>query len=560
MFWSYDYTPYLWVVLAFLALSTVLMIQGIRCRFAPGAISFVVLLGAVMLWMSARVLSIASTDEGVRILWFKFQASLILPSVTAAMCFAIEYAGLGRFLGRRILVVLGVVPLAFIFMILTNHVHHLVWTRIWLYDYVRSDNGPASDWAAAYVYFLSLLHLLVLIWLFIHSPRHRAIVVFLMISLMSTRIAFISEAMHWNSTIRVDLMIVVVTLAILPYAVAIFRFRMFDVVLVARNVIIERMEDAIIVVDSDNRIVDLNRASHEILGLTGSRWIGCNLADAVPSSPWRLKLIQASEKGRNEVCLPNNRCYQVSISPLVDERQVVLGRIILLHDITELKQAEMQLLDNQQKLTILKERELLARELHDGIGQVLAAAQLQITSAQELLARGDSASVETCLRCASDATQEAKKSIREYLLGVKARSSSQQSLVSVLRHYLTQYRDTYGIRTELVVPPELEDQPIDPVVESQLQPIIQEALTNARRHGRAQSARVVFGRFDGQLSVTIEDDGCGWDPGIVAAEQGFGLRSMHGRAEAIGGVLEVSSEPGKGTRVSIQVPCRRKEA
>jgi signal transduction histidine kinase len=94
-------------------------------------------------------------------------------------------------------------------------------------------------------------------------------------------------------------------------------------------------------------------------------------------------------------------------------------------------------------------------------------------------------------------------------------------------------------------------------VEVQLQPIIQEALTNVRRHAGASSARVIFAVCNGQIQITIEDDGRGFDPAKIRENQGFGLRSMRGRADMVGARLDVNSAPGKGTQVIIQVPWQK---
>jgi signal transduction histidine kinase len=157
----------------------------------------------------------------------------------------------------------------------------------------------------------------------------------------------------------------------------------------------------------------------------------------------------------------------------------------------------------------------------------------------------------------AEVTQETKESVREYLLGVKTRSSAEQDLLTVLHQYLNQYSYNYGIRTELVAPPELEGKRMDSTVEVQLQPIIQEALTNVRRHAGASSARVIFAVCNGQIQITIEDDGRGFDPAKIRENQGFGLRSMRGRADMVGARLDVNSAPGKGTQVIIQVPWQK---
>jgi signal transduction histidine kinase len=241
------------------------------------------------------------------------------------------------------------------------------------------------------------------------------------------------------------------------------------------------------------------------------------------------------------------------MSPLIDRRGFNLGRLVWFHDVTELKQAQRQLLDRQRTLAMLEERELLARELHDGIGQMIAAANLQVKSASEFLARGEKNPAESCLRRVAEVTQEAKESIRTYLLGVKAGSPSRRRAFAVPSSILTTSAGA-GLTTEVVVSPELETKQIDASVEAQLQPIIHEALTNTRRHAEAGLARVILASSDGWVQVTIEDDGRGFNPEEIRQKQGFGLRSMRGRAEAVGGLVEVNSAPGKGTRVIVHVP------
>ncbi len=559
MILSYEYTPHIWPLLASAVLLVMLLIGGGRHRSAPGGLPFVILVAGILAWVSANGLAMTSTDDMARIFWFKFQAALMLPLATAGLCFAIEYAGLGRFLTRRMLASLAIGPLVCAAFILTDHSNHLMWARIRFDGYVRTHAAVAGWGAMAYAYFLSLLHLLVLLWLFVRSPRHRGIAVALIITTVSMRCGAFLRVMDWSPVARFDPMIVIVTVALLPYAFAVFRFRMFDVVSVARNTILERMADAMIVLDAENRIVDLNGTAETLLGVGRSRSIGRRVADAVRSCPDWLAQTQVSGETHREVSFADARCYGVSSSPLIDERGFRLGRVVSFHDITELKRAQAQILDHQRMVAMLNERELLAQELHDGIGQVLAAAHLQASSAKEFLARGDTTSVESCLDRLSEATQKAKESIREYLFGVKARSCPEQGLVPVLRRYIEDYSRNYGIRAELVVPAELKEQRIDAVVEVQLQPIVQEALLNAMRHGRARSVQVVFALCDGQLHIRIEDDGCGFSPDETSSRS-FGLRSMRGRTEAMGGTFEVISKPGEGTCVRIRVPWQKEGA
>jgi PAS domain S-box-containing protein len=513
----------------------------------------------IILWVLGNGLELASTDDTTKIFWHKFQAILVLPFVTAAMGFALEYAGLGKWLTRRMLVLLVVAPLAFALLIFTNENHQLVWTRLWIDGHVRYGRGPVHGGAMAYGYFLSLLYLMVLTWLFVRSPRHRWIVGGLIAAALSMQGASILKFVDWNPVAPFDPMVFVLNFAIVPYALAIFRFRMFEVVPVARDTIIEQMADGILVLDAENRIADVNQSAQTLLGIVKSKVIGRRIVKVLQSYPDLLRLIHESNETQCEVSFGNThiRWYQVSILPLIDRRGFQLGRLISLHDISEQKHTQAQLLDHQRTLAMLRERELLACELHDGIGQILAAAHLQVRSAEEFLVRGDTVSVESCMHRLAEVTQEAKESVRDYLLGVKTRSSVDRGLLKVLHQYLNQYSHNYGIHSELVVPPELDGKRIDSAIEVQLQPIIQEALTNVRRHAEASSARVIFAISNGHIQITIEDNGRGFDREEIRENQGFGLRSMRGRAEMVGANLEINSTPDKGTRVIIQVPWQR---
>jgi len=556
---SYQYTPYVWFVLASASFFAMLGIYAIRHRTAPGAVPFAILTILEIPWVLVNGLGLASTGDTTRIFWFKFESAHLLPLTSASLWFALEYAGLGKWLTRRLLILLAIFPLASIPLILTNEIHHLVWTRIWFDGYVRAELGPVTWVGLVYGYFLSLLQLMALAWLFVRSPRHRWIATGLIVAAFSIRCASIARFTNWNPTAPMDPMVIVQNFAMLAYAFAVFGFRMLDVVSVARDTVIEGMADGMMVLDTENRIADLNEAVQKLLGIVRSKVIGGQVAEVLQPYPDLLRLVHDSGETQCVVFFGDTHAcwYQVSISPIFDRRGFQLGRLISFHDITEQKRAQAQLLDHQRTLAMLRERELLARELHDGIGQMLAATHLQVKSASELLARGDAVSVELCLHRLAEVTQKTKDSVREYLLGIKTCPSIEQGLLPALHQYVNQYSQNYGIHTELVAPPELEGKRIDSSVEVQLQPIIQEALTNVRRHAGACSARVIFALCNGQIQITIEDDGRGFDPGEIRENQGFGLRSMRGRADMVGACLEVNSVPGKGTRVIIKVPWQR---
>lgn len=560
MEWPYEYTPYLWPFFASVGFLAAMGFYAYRDRTVPGAVPFIILLSGILLQVLSSALVMIGTDEATRIFWFKFESALLLPIVTAALCFALEYAGLGKWVTSKALLGLAFLPFTYLLLILTNNTHHLVWKRIWFDPMVHTGKGPAFWGAFFYGYFLSLLHLIVLAWLFLRSPRHRWIAFWLILSPFMLRATYVLKIINWNLIAPLDPMLVVSNFALLPYAVAIFGFHMFDVAPVVRHTVMERMADGMIVLDGKNRLADINNAAQEILGIDQSKVVGRNSSEFLQDYPELLGLVGDPDKTQGEVFSweVHKKWYQISISSLIDQRGFHLGRLFLFHDITEQRRSQAEIMDYQQTLAMLGEREMLGRELHDGIGQLLAAAHLQVKTALALLAGGEVAPAQSCLNQIVDLTQTAKESVRDYLLGVKTVSATELSFLSKLRQYLNLYSKDYGIHTELVVPPELEELHLDSTIEAQLQPVIQEALVNARKHSGCSSVRLIFRPLDGQIRISVEDDGQGFDDRKMNENMGFGFRSMRGRAEAIGANFEVKSSSGRGTQVIIHVP-RRKE-
>jgi two-component system nitrate/nitrite sensor histidine kinase NarX len=144
--------------------------------------------------------------------------------------------------------------------------------------------------------------------------------------------------------------------------------------------------------------------------------------------------------------------------------------------------------------------------------------------------------------------------VREAIFSLRTTLSPGLGLLPSLREYLAEYRAHYGVHVELAGDGDSIE--FSPEVNVQLLRIIQEALTNVRKHAGASRAWVRFGREGSLRRITVEDNGRGFDPARLGREgqQYFGLQIMRERAESIGGSLALDSRPGQGTRVVVRVP------
>lgn len=212
-----------------------------------------------------------------------------------------------------------------------------------------------------------------------------------------------------------------------------------------------------------------------------------------------------------------------------------------------------QLHQQVETLAIFTERERLAREMHDGLAQVLGYVNTKAQAVKELLKEGQVTGAVRHMEQLEVAAQETYDDVREAILALSS-NGRRQPLVESLREYVDRFSDFSGLPAELVVdgPP----QAVNPAVEVQLLRIVQEALANARKHAAASSARVTLSFGPTATRVEVVDDGRGFDPGRL--ERGpwphLGLQSMRERAAAIGAGFTLDTVRGRGTRVILDLP------
>ena len=170
---SYIYDPHIWPALITVGLITFLAVYSWRHRKVPGARPFAVGSLFAALWALGTVLEISSQDFSTRVFWVKFETLWQMPTATAIMCFILVYAGFGRWLTRRNLILLAIPPLITLVLVITNDYHHLIWTGFRMNEYVLQSAGSINRLLVGYTYFLALINLIVLLWLAVRSPQHR---------------------------------------------------------------------------------------------------------------------------------------------------------------------------------------------------------------------------------------------------------------------------------------------------------------------------------------------------------------------------------------------------
>jgi PAS domain S-box-containing protein len=206
--------------------------------------------------------------------------------------------------------------------------------------------------------------------------------------------------------------------------------------------------------------------------------------------------------------------------------------------------------EQARALAVVRERERLARELHDSVTQSLYSLTLLAEAGQRLIGAGDRERVEEYLGRLGEIAQQALKEMRLLVHQLRPLVLKREGLVGALQERLDAVEKRAGIDARLLV----EGSSVLPAaVEDELYRIAQEALNNALKHSAATLVRVTIRAEDRHVSLVVEDNGRGFDPQSAGSEGAMGLVSIRERAEKLGGSLEVVSMPGEGTTVSVSV-------
>ena len=209
-----------------------------------------------------------------------------------------------------------------------------------------------------------------------------------------------------------------------------------------------------------------------------------------------------------------------------------------------------------EREAIIEERRRIAREIHDGVAQSLSYLNLKTKSVSDLLTSKDTVQALTELNEIREVVQDTYEDIRESIdqLSTEIRSVS---ILTALGNYVNEFSSNNGIPVEFNVSKPFAQ--LSPVVELQLLRIAQEALTNVRRHAMASGVELTLSNTGDEVEMIVKDDGKGFNlEELEKYTPGYhGLNIIKERAEGLGGNFSITTAPGQGTEVKINLPAEK---
>jgi PAS domain S-box-containing protein len=319
--------------------------------------------------------------------------------------------------------------------------------------------------------------------------------------------------------------------------------------------VVEQAEENIFLVDAKSRrVLDANDALLRSLGYTHDELKEMTLYDIVAHEQESVDLnigrimveghrfLGERQYRRKDGSLAD---VEVNVSAVPYNGEKVM--CVVAHDVTERKRTERMLEEIREA-----ERNRLARELHDSTLQDIVYALQEIQVMQ--VVSGDD--LNPALEDTAEALKRSVEGLRGAIFELRLKETLDRSLISSLQNLVDLNRRMARGRYELELLVE-DDFParLPNKAGQELTRLVQEALTNVRRHAKANHVRVELGLDGGLAYVEISDDGCGFDS--ERATTGMGRQSMRHRALELGGEFSVESAPGEGTRVRFSIPVTR---
>ena len=546
---GYEITSATWPIVASAVFMLLLAALLWRRREVRGALP----LAVQALLVSALCLAIAAGDaatgENARRSLLLVRSALIVPGGVLILWFALEYASFERRLTRPVVAFLvGSVVLHSALYLPDGGA--LIWSRMWWAGEERGTLAPLGIVFTVFTFAAFVLATAILVLLFVRSPAHRSPIALILVGQVAVRLVYPTAALELVD-LPTTVTVLVMDFAGLMYAVALLRFRLFDLVPFARQTILQCMPDAMLVLDIGERVADLNEAALRLLGRERGAVLDQPAAGALARMPGLARAVADAEPlvEASFDAADGTRTCEVSSTPLADWQGRSIGRLVLFHDITALRRMEARLVEQERALATGAERERLARELHDGLAQDLWLAKLKATrlAAQPGLDPESRALSDEITAAVDAGIAEARQAVAT----MRAPTAADGSLCELLSRSLEDFEDRFGLSVDFDCGADLPALPSR--AEAETLRIVGEALTNVRRHADATVVRVRAGTDDGRLVLEVRDNGRGFNPGAVA-DGTFGLSGMRERAAQIGAELEIESAPRQGTRVWLRVP------
>ena len=360
---QFQYTPYILPLLAASVIAVFVAVNVWRRRAtASGAKALVLLALAIAVWSLGYALEIAGADLPTKIFWGKSQYIGIGTIPLLWVIFTYSYLTQGTRMTRRNMTLLSIVPLITLILAFTTELHGLIWKDIRIHSV---GTFSALDFTHGWWFWINLGYAYILlltgtIFIFRSFKRTKGLFrrqnLILLIAVLTPWVGNVLYVSGLSPIPNLDITPFAFTISAVAFALGIYRFQLGNLAPVARELVVEKMPDGMIVLDARGYIVDINPALQNALGISASQAIGQRAKDLFNAWPSLVERYENMLEAQDEIFFgegESQRWYELRMSPLYGSFDRLLGRVVTVRNITEKKQMEEALRLSEQKLSLI---------------------------------------------------------------------------------------------------------------------------------------------------------------------------------------------------------------
>ncbi|WP_461206290.1 sensor histidine kinase [Clostridium sp. DL1XJH146] len=506
------------------------------------------------LWSFSNMMELISSELSIKLVWANIQYVPYCFIPWSLLHFSLKITGYEQWFRKKKLYYFMILSYLSLMFVLTDQIHGLFRTNLsFVYNgyftVIKKDFSPYIFVQLGLSYIISMASLLTLVICIVKQKgivKKRAII--LLISQSIVLLPNILYGLRIGIFSSFDTTPVYFGIVGIINAWSIFKYGLLDITFVARDEIVKNMDIAYLVVDKENKIIDMNIKCRTLLGLSGN-YLGYSAITVFFENKQIIEFLLGN-KTLTEIEI-GFRIYEFRLININEYKYTESYKLITAYDITDKKIDQKIIADKNRQLAVVNERKVIARDIHDNLGQLMAFVAMQSQGIKQEMINGEIDFDINKIDKIIIASQDAHKEIRRLIKVIKEQGNIGNDFKEEIYEEIKKFRLQTSTKPTLLIDGEFNYVSGD--IKRNIKYIIKEALTNVAKHSKAKNVWISILKKEDDIKISIQDDGIGMkSKDNETNEEHYGLKFMESRVKEIDGNINFYLDY-KGFKIEIDI-------